>query len=128
LLASSQDAVALVPGALAIPSLAGDTVALPYSPAAYAVLRSELGWEWPIIADLRPTADTAPQDLAARAVRALVAGADLVLVRGGAAATIGAIEQAVAEGTLDSRRLDDAIRRVLRLKLGTAVPPGPTAS
>jgi serine-type D-Ala-D-Ala carboxypeptidase len=119
MLDAADAAVALVPGQVSLPSLAGDTIPLPYSAASHAVLRAELGWDRPVVADLREIADTGTDVLA---VRALAAGADIVVVRGGAASVIAAIERAVLDGTMEGQRLDDAVRRVLRLKLDNVLP------
>src|SRR5690606_1508510 len=95
LLQAADRAVGLLP--LSLPALAGDTTALPYSASGLAVLRTELGWERPILVDLR---DVPAGTAGARAVRAIAAGADLVVVRSTAGEIVTAIERALLTGEL----------------------------
>src|SRR5690606_17279869 len=117
MLQAADRAVGLIPGTLSLPARAGDTTALPYSASGLAVLRTELGGERPILADLR---DVPAGTAGARAVRAIAAGADLVVVRSTAGEIVTAIERALLTGELTHSRLEEAARRVLRLKLTDA--------
>jgi serine-type D-Ala-D-Ala carboxypeptidase len=104
---------------VAVPSLAGDTLPVPYSRAVSAgLLRRDLAFEGLVIADLGG-AESAGQAEAAPgvdAVRALAAGADLLLGIRDAAGTLEAIVAAVADGRLPREHVEQASRRVLRAK------------
>ena len=87
-------------------------------PAAYRMLRS-LGFDGVAVTDaVGMSAILDRWTLAEAAVLALIAGADLVLATPGdrAAAMRDEIVEAVNDGRLPERRLDDAVRRVVRLR------------
>lgn len=116
LLAAAGDAAALVPGMIDLPAFSGEQVTLPFSPVAYRKFREESGWSAPIIADLRADSEATPLE----AVRAIAAGADLVIVRGDPTPIVGAITSAVLAGSIPRGRIEAATRRVLALKYRTA--------
>lgn len=87
-------------------------------PAAYRMLRA-LGFDGVAVTDaVGMSAILDRWTLAEAAVLALVAGADLVLATPGdrAAAMRDEIVEAVNDGRLPERRLDEAVRRVVRLR------------
>ncbi len=91
------------------------------SPAAYGVLRQELGFDGVVVTDslgMRGCLEAAG-GIGAAAIQALAAGADLILVGPGPDAHLqahAAIMAAVGAGVLPAGRLDDAVRRLLALK------------
>ncbi|MBA2671824.1 MAG: serine hydrolase, partial [Gemmatimonadetes bacterium] len=142
---------AMVQAPLRIPALTGDSLPLPISPAAQAFLRRDHGWDGVVAVRVSPVsslqgeagdegeagADGLPSDLgeAAWSVRALAAGVDLLLMPAGPQALLDSLEAAVVDGRLDVRRVNEATRSVLRLKLiseqrrnATAVPSAAVAS
>ncbi|MQA90268.1 MAG: serine hydrolase [Gemmatimonas sp.] len=121
LLDAADGAAALVLDDLALPSLTGDTLPLRISSSAYSRLRSELGWDEPIVADLRSLGDSG----AALAARAVAAGADLIVVRGDPFRTVRALEAAVTAGVLPRDRLATATSRALHLRVRTSIPVDP---
>jgi beta-N-acetylhexosaminidase len=112
----------LLPGSIALPALAGDETPLQLSAGTIGgLLRRDLGWDGVVAVDLgRAGPDRAGAAAPEAAVRAVAAGADLLLgLEGaeGAAAAIAAIVAAVEAGAIPASRVEGAARRVLALKL-----------
>ena len=81
------------------------------------LLRRELGFEGVIITDgLQMMAAGSISD-GEKALRCLDAGADLLLEIADIPGTVEALEQAVRDGELTEKRIDESVLRVLRLKL-----------
>jgi beta-N-acetylhexosaminidase len=128
-LAADADAVML--GHLDVPGLTEPGLPASLSPAAYGLLRDDIGFTGVAVTDdiggMRSVTDRFPA--AEAAVRAAAAGADLVLIgdTAGPVAWIDALEAAVADGRLGADRVDEALGRVLVLKesAGLPCPPAP---
>jgi len=110
---------AVMAGHLAVPGLAGaDAPPATLSPAVLdTLLRGELGFRGLIVTDaLNMGAVVSRYGAAQAAVRALEAGADLLLMPVSARATVDALADAVARGEVSEARLDSSVARVLAAK------------
>lgn len=90
------------------------------SPAVYRLLREGLGFQGVAVTDalnMAAVPESAPGEVA---VRALAAGADLLLMPRDAGAAVTAIVAAVADGRVPLARLQEAATRVIALQLWTA--------
>lgn len=90
------------------------------SGAAYRLLRDDLGFEGVTVTDalnMGAVPEAAPGDAT---VRALAAGADLILMPRDAAAAVSAVVAAVQDGRLPVQRLREAAVRVIALQMWTA--------
>ena len=81
------------------------------------ILRDSLRFDGLVVTDALDMAGVAKVYGTDAAVRAFLAGADLLLQPTDAAATIAAMEAAVASGTITPERLERSVRRVLQAKL-----------
>jgi len=111
-------------GHLLVPAL---DPALPasLSPVVIGYLRHQLGFSGVIVTDgLSMGALRGRYSDGDIAVRALAAGADVLLEPADLRAAVSAVKAAVSSGRLPKSRLDDAVRRVLILK--QRLPPAPT--
>lgn len=80
------------------------------------ILRDSLHFGGLVVTDALNMGGIVSQFGAEAAVRAFVAGADLLLQPGDPAAAIAAMERAVQRGEISEARLDQSVRRVLALK------------
>lgn len=86
------------------------------------ILRNELGYQNLIITDaLNMKAITKFYSSGDAAVRAINAGADLLLMPENLEVAFDALYQAVLEGKLDEKRIDESITRILKIKLERGV-------
>ncbi|NKI23211.1 beta-glucosidase [Paenibacillus dendritiformis] len=120
--------------AAAVSKLDGKPITLPatLSPRILTgVLREQLGFQGVIVTDalnMKAIADHFGSEEAA--VMAVKAGADMLLMPPDPAAAVDAIHRAVDAGELEPARIDDSVRRILRMKRkygllpDTASPPG----
>jgi CubicO group peptidase (beta-lactamase class C family)/beta-glucosidase-like glycosyl hydrolase len=106
------------PASVAIPSLTRDSVPLPDNPVfVTGILRRDLGFEGVVMEDLAP-----PAPLVLRygpgeaAVRAVAAGADLLVGVEDPRAAIDAIVQAVESGRIPGAMIDASVGRVFSAK------------
>lgn len=104
---------------LCVPSIAGEKI--PSSLSAEVVtdiLRNELGYEGIVISDaMNMTAITDYYAADEAAVRALRAGCDMILMPEDFELAYRGIINAVNEGTIAEERIDDALRRIYKVKL-----------
>ncbi len=108
----------IMTGHIAMPSISGDRVPATLSRAVLTdLLRGELGFSGVIFTDamdmgaidrLYPRGEAV--------VRAVIAGADVLLMPPDVTEAIDAIERAVRDGRISERRIDDSVTRLLRLK------------
>lgn len=98
------------------------------SPAAYALLRDDVGFDGLAVTDaLDMAAVTRGRDAGEAAVQALDAGADVLLMPADARAARTAVVDAVQSGDVPRDRLDEAAARLVALMRHTAAPaPGPS--
>jgi CubicO group peptidase (beta-lactamase class C family)/beta-glucosidase-like glycosyl hydrolase len=126
---------AIKPASVAIPSLTRDSVPLPDNPVfVTGVLRRDLGFDGLVMEDLSP-----PAPLVLRygpgeaAVRAVAAGADLLVGVEDPRIAIDAVVQAVESGRIPRDMIDASVGRVfaakerLKLGMGPAAAAGDTA-
>ena len=81
------------------------------------ILRGELGFEGVVITDslqMKAMTDYYGEDEVA--VRAIEAGCDILLMPNDIGVTAGAIEKAIEDGRLSEERINESVRRILRLK------------
>ncbi len=101
------------------------------SPAAYASLRDDVGFEGVVVTDaLNMQAITDGYGAGAAAAKAVTAGADAVLMPANGAQAHAAIVAALADGSLPRQRLVEAAARIVALQTWEAsrgTPTQPTA-
>ena len=86
------------------------------------LLRGDMGYDGVVITDsLRMTAIASEYKAAAAAVRAIQAGADILLIPSNLEAAVKAIEDAVSSGTLSMERIEESVIRILALKIQSGV-------
>ncbi len=113
-LEAGVDAVML--GHIAVPALDPTGTPASQSAAVGRFLREDLGFSGLVVTDALEMAGARTAWSGAAAVRALQAGADVVLLPPDPAVAVKAIARAVAEGELAKERLDSAVLRVLEAK------------
>ncbi len=115
------------PASVAVPSLTRDSVPLPDNPVfVTGVLRRDLGFDGVVIEDLAPPAPLVRRyGPAGAAVRAVAAGADLLVGMEDPRAAIDAIVQAVESGRIPSQMIDASVGRLFaaKEKLGLGMRP-----
>jgi beta-N-acetylhexosaminidase len=90
------------------------------------LLRTELGFDGLVITDaLNMGAITRNLEVAEASIRAILAGADVLLQPPGERAVIDAIVHAVETGRIPRERIDQSARRVLRAKAAAGLHRGP---
>lgn len=110
--------VGMMVGHLNVPGLSGTTPAS-ISPAAYDLLRDDVGFDGVVFSDslsMGAIAGTMPPEQAA--VQSIAAGADVALfvTIANPAGAIDALEAAVADGSIPAERVDQSVARVLAQK------------
>ena len=105
---------------ISLPNVTGDDTPASLSPAIIdGILRKEMGYDGIVITDaLDMGAIVEEHSSAETAVKALQAGADLLLMPEDFAAAYQGVLDAVADGTISEERIDESVRRILRVKLG----------
>ena len=86
------------------------------NPIVTGILRDELHYDGVVVTDALSAAALADVDPAQRAVRAIEAGDDELLMPTDLAAAEAAVLDAVHSGVLSEARIDQSVRRILRLK------------
>ena len=90
------------------------------SKKVHKYLRSEMGFDGVIITDgmaMDGVMDFVGGDEGKAAVRAINAGNDMLCVTGSYSRTYKAIRSAVRNGTIDESRIDQSVKRILKMKL-----------
>ncbi len=117
--AIGADVAAIMTGHLSVPGL-GEAPEVPATLSTRIVgevLRKELGYQGIVVTDALDMGGVkGKHDPVDVALRALVAGADLLLMPPDPERTRDAIVAAVQEGRVPAARLDDAVRKLLRAK------------
>ncbi|MGZ8438963.1 MAG: glycoside hydrolase family 3 protein, partial [Candidatus Limnocylindrales bacterium] len=92
------------------------------------VLKGELGFSGFVVSDWGGV-DQVDPDYATAVARSIMAGIDMVMVPSDAARFQAAVKQGIASGTITQDRMDDAVRRILRVKfeMGLFEQPMPPA-
>ena len=118
--AIEEDVPFVMVGHLSMPNVTGDNDPASISSELVTdVLREELGFEGVIITDsFEMGAATSALDGAGLAVAAIDAGVDMVLMPADLVAAYQGVMDAVAAGDLTEERIDESVRRILRVKLG----------
>lgn len=103
---------------IALPGIdSGNTRAASLSPAIVTgVLRDSLGFRGIVVTDALTMGGVSTDGGASAAVRALLAGADLLLQPADPRAALDSLEQAYRDGRITDERIDRSLRRVLQLK------------
>jgi len=103
----------------------GDVVAIPSgavpatvsAPIVTGVLRNELGFKGLVVTDaMRMGGITSYYEPGEAAIRAILAGADQILLSGDTDAAIKAVVEAVRSGRIPEARLDESVARILEVK------------
>lgn len=97
----------------------GDSVPASVSPSVIQnLLRDEMGYQGVVVTDaLRMSAITAEYKPGTAAVKALQAGADLLLLPSNLEAAVKGIRGALADGTLTEDRIRESVERIIALKI-----------
>ncbi len=104
-------------GHIAVPAVDPTGTAATLSPALTGdLLRGELGFEGLIVTDALEMRGLRPAWAGGAAVRAVTAGADVVLLPADTRVAIQSLVRAVAEGQLSEQRLDASVGRILEAK------------
>jgi beta-N-acetylhexosaminidase len=103
---------------IALPGIdSGSTRAASLSPSIVTgVLRDSLGFHGIVVTDALNMGGVSTDGGASAAVRALLAGADLLLQPQDPRAALDSLEQAYRDGRITDARIDLSLRRVLKLK------------
>ncbi len=108
---------AVMVGHIAVPAIDPSGTAATLSPALSGdLLRGELGFDGLIVTDALEMDGLRPAWAGGAAVRAVVAGADVVLLPADTRVAVQSLARAVAEGQLTEGRLDASVRRILEAK------------
>jgi beta-glucosidase-like glycosyl hydrolase/CubicO group peptidase (beta-lactamase class C family) len=108
---------AIMSAHVALPALSGDSVPASLNPKLLqGIVRNEWKYDGLLVTDALWMKGAGSDTPGAAAVRALLAGNDVLLDPADHRAAIDAIVAAVGNGTLTAARLDSSVRRVLRAK------------
>ena len=104
---------------ISVPQVIGDNTPSSLSETMVSeVLRDQLGYDGIVITDaLNMGAIAEKYSSSEAAVRALSAGVDMLLMPADFESAYNGVLQAVEDGTLSEARIDDSVRRILRVKL-----------
>lgn len=116
--AIAEGVTAVMTAHVALPCLVGDATPATLSPAIITgVLRDSLGFEGLAVTDAMAMGAIVQQYGAGEsAVRAFLAGSDMILMPASIRVTIDSMVAAVETGRISMERLDRSVRRVLSLK------------
>lgn len=105
---------------ISLPNVTGDDTPASLSPVIVdGILRGEMGYDGIVVTDaLDMGAIVQEYSSAETAVKALGAGADILLAPEDFTEAWQGVLSAVSDGTLPEERIDESVKRVLRVKLG----------
>lgn len=119
--AIENDVHMIMAGHISCPEITGDDIPASLSSVMLTdVLRDEMGYEGVIITDsflMKAVTNTYP-DPGEAAVAAIRAGADMVLMPADFHEAYNAVLSAVSSGDIEESRVDESLRRILKVKLG----------
>ena len=106
-------------GHISLPNVIGDDTPASLSPVIInELLRDRLGYDGVVVTDaLDMGAVTGQYSSAEAAVKVLEAGADLILMPQNFEEAYQGVIGAVQAGTLTAERIDESLRRILKMKL-----------
>ena len=120
-----NNALLIMAAHITVPQVTGDDT--PASLSSFMLtdlLRGELGYQGLIVTDsLAMQAITDVYTPGQAAVKALQAGADLLLMPNGLAEAYTAVLEAVQNGTIPQQRLDESVQRILQCKYQYGILP-----
>lgn len=104
---------------ISVPSMTGDSLPATLSPYMMdTLLRQELGFEGVIITDgLEMKAITTRYSSGEAAIQAFLAGADMLMLPANYREAFDAMVKAVESGRIPMRRLNESVKRIVRLKV-----------
>lgn len=106
-------------GHFSLPQVTGDSMPASLSPAVIqGLLREQMGFDGIVVTDALNMGAVAQQYSSAEAaVRALQAGNDMILMPADFQEAYQGVLDAVAQGELSEERINESVRRILRVKL-----------
>lgn len=106
-------------GHISLPNILGNNVPASLSYTVITeILRNEMGFEGIVITDaLNMGAIAHNYNSADAAVRAIQAGADMILMPSDFVSAYNGILEAVRQGIIDEKRIDESLERIIRLKI-----------
>ncbi|HIT14754.1 MAG TPA: glycoside hydrolase family 3 protein [Candidatus Scatomonas merdigallinarum] len=110
----------IMAGHISLPPVVGDdTPASLSSTMITEVLRGQMGYDGIVITDaMNMGAISQSYSSGEAAVRAILAGADMILMPGDFSSAYAGVLEAVENQTISMERLDESVARILRVKLG----------
>lgn len=110
----------IMAGHLSLPGLTGDDTPASLSPAVIGdLLRRDMGYDGIVVTDaLNMGAVVQQYSSQEAAVKALKAGVDILLMPYDFKAAYRGVLEAVERGELSEARIDESVRRILRVKIG----------
>jgi len=104
-------------GTVSAPNLTGDNTPCCLSKAAIDVLRNDLGFQGIVITDsMSESSITQYYKADEAAVKAIKAGADMILMPENLKTAYDGVLKAVKDGTLEESRIDESLLRIYRVK------------
>lgn len=126
-IAAGADAV--MTAHIGVPEITGDATPASFSYVLITeILRGELGFDGVVITDSLTMGALRGNSEAEMVVSAIEAGADIALLPSGPVQALNALVRAVESGRLSEERVDDSVRRVLRLKYDRGLLGGEAAA
>ena len=109
-------------GHVSAPALTGDNTPASISKEVVGILRNDLGFEGIVITDaLNMKAITEYYTSDEAAIKAIQAGADMILMPEDFEAAYNGVLQAVQEGTISEERINESLKRIYRVKYANSV-------
>ncbi len=109
-------------GHVSVPSITGDNTPASVSPQVIGLLRDEIGFEGVIITDaMNMGAITEYYTSDEAAIKAIQAGADMILMPEDFKTAYNGLLQAVKDGTISEERINESLHRIYRIKYADKV-------